>query len=218
MKEKAIVDLRIYTMRPGGIPEFLRLARSIVLPVQLRHIGPPIAYYVTDIGPQEEVIHLWGYDSLGDMQTRREARNLDPDWPQYAQESAGLIEAQVTTLVNRVALSMPAEAVAASANKPLVEMRTTTVRRGSMAQMLALFQQQALPLQLRHIGAPLGLYVSDIGHINQLIQLWGFDNYADMEARRALREQEPAWSQYKKALEPLVLAENIRTVRSVPIL
>lgn len=216
MNTKPIVDLRVYTMRQGGVPEFLRLARTIVLPVQLRHIGPPIAYYVTDIGPQEEVIHLWGYDSLGDMQIRREARSLDPEWPRYGQESRGLIEKQETTILKRVPLHLPDTATRASESKALIEFRTTTVHRGSMPTFLNLLETQALPVQARHVGAPVGLFVSDIGKINQVIQLWGYDSYADMESRRTDRDNEPAWAQYMKARAPLVLAEQIRTVRRVP--
>lgn len=218
MSPKPIVDLRIYTMRQGGTPEFLRLAKALVLPVQLRHVGPPIAYYVTDIGPQEEVIHLWGYDSLGDMQTRREARSLDPEWPRYGQESIGLIERQKTTILKRVPLHMLDEvaSASASASKPLVEFRTTTVHRGSMPAFLELLEAQALPIQARHVGAPAGFFVSDIGHVNQVIQLWGYDSYADMETRRTRRDNDAAWAQYLKAREPLVASENTRMVRRVP--
>jgi hypothetical protein len=216
MQTKPVVDLRIYMLKQGGVPEFLRLSREIVLPVQLRHIGPPIAYYVTEIGPQQEVIHLWGYDSLGDMQTRREARNLDPGWPRYAQESVGLIEKQETTILKRIPLVLPDDAARASADKPLIEFRTTTVHRGSMTKYLQLLERQALPIQLQHVGAPFGLYVSDVGFINQVIQLTGFDNYADMEARRTARERDPAWSEYMKARESLMVAESLRMVRRAP--
>ena len=80
MGAKPVVDLRIYTIRRRSMPEFLRISETLAMPVQLRHIGPPLAYYVTDIGPQNQVIHLWPYDSVADMESRRAARNQDPEW------------------------------------------------------------------------------------------------------------------------------------------
>jgi hypothetical protein len=216
MKNHPVVDLRLYTMRQGGVPEFLRLAHEVVLPVQLRHIGPPVAYYVTDIGPQQEVMHLWGYESLADMEVRRNARNQDPEWPKYGEASDGLIDKQETSILRRIPLKVPQDAECASADKPLVEFRVTTLHRRRLPEFLRLFESQAMEIQMRHVGAPIALYTSDVGHLNQVIQIWGYDSYADMEARRKDRDQEPRWASYLATRDPLVVAENVRIVRRVP--
>jgi hypothetical protein len=39
MTTKPIVDLRIYTIRPRGMPEYLRLFEELALPAALRHWG-----------------------------------------------------------------------------------------------------------------------------------------------------------------------------------
>lgn len=85
-----------------------------------------------------------------------------------------------------------------------------------MPRFLELLECQALPIQLRHVGSPLGVYVSDIGLVNQVIQLWGFDDYAAMEARRDAWDKDPAWSAYTSERQSLVAAENVRMVRRVP--
>jgi len=212
---KPVVDLRTYRIRRGGMPLFLRLAETIVLPVMLRHIGPPLAYYVTDIGPQDEVMHLWGFDSLGDMEARRRARNLDPQWPQYAVASEGLIERQETRVVRRVAFPVLDDAPAPDAAKTVVEFRITSIRRGTMVDFQRILLAIALPVQLRHLGAPVALYVSEIGPQNELIQLWAFDSLADLETRRAARDREPAWAEYLAATESMITSELTRAVRRV---
>jgi hypothetical protein len=39
----------------------------------------------------------------------------------------------------------------------------------------------ALPVALKHLGEPLGYYVTQIGPLNQVVDLWKFDNLADLE-------------------------------------
>lgn len=102
MADKPIVDMRTYTIRPRGLPEYLKLFEEMALPVQLRHIGPPIGYYTSEIGALNQVVHLWGFDSLADMESRRAARNADADWPKYLAASAHLVLAQEDRIIRRV--------------------------------------------------------------------------------------------------------------------
>ena len=102
MPDKPIIDLRIYTIRPRGMPEYLKLFEELALPIQLRHIGPPVGYYTAEIGALNQVVHLWGFDSLADMEARRTARNADPGWPAYLAASAHLVLAQENRIIRRV--------------------------------------------------------------------------------------------------------------------
>jgi NIPSNAP len=102
MSKKALVNLRIYTIRPRGIPEFLRIFEELGLPVQVRHLGPPVGYYISEIGPLNQVTHMWEYDSLADMEARRAARNADPDWAKYTAASAGFVTVQEDRIIRRV--------------------------------------------------------------------------------------------------------------------
>ena len=55
-----IIDLRTYTMVPGRLKAFLELYEREGLPVQRRHQGDPVGYFVTEIGTNNQVVHLWG--------------------------------------------------------------------------------------------------------------------------------------------------------------
>jgi len=74
------------------------------LKVQLRHIGPPIGYYLTIVGNLQQITHIWGYDSMGDMEARRNARNADPEWQTYLDASEGIYERQETQVLRRLKL------------------------------------------------------------------------------------------------------------------
>ena len=94
-----IVDHRTYQIRPGSEKQYIALFEELGLPVQLRHLGNLLGYFKTAIGPVNEVVHLWGYESLADMETRRAARDADPDWAVYKGKSAGLLAYQVNKIL-----------------------------------------------------------------------------------------------------------------------
>jgi NIPSNAP len=73
-----VIDLRIYTIRPRGMPKYLQLFEELALPLARKHFGEPIGYYVTQIGPLNQVVHLWGFENLADLEQRHAALAADP--------------------------------------------------------------------------------------------------------------------------------------------
>ncbi|SDH92310.1 NIPSNAP family protein [Pseudomonas panipatensis] len=94
-----VIDHRLYTIRPRGMAEFLEIFDRLALPVLRRHLGEPLGFYVSSIGPLNQVLHLWGYQSLDDFERRSAARDADPDFPAYLQASAHLVIAQETRIL-----------------------------------------------------------------------------------------------------------------------
>ena len=66
-----IVDHRTYTFHPLKMPAWLELYENDGLPVQQRHLGQLIGFFVTEIGTLNQVVHIWAFDSLEDRQRRR---------------------------------------------------------------------------------------------------------------------------------------------------
>lgn len=99
---KPFVDHRIYTIRPRGMTEFIEIFDRIAMPVQIRHLGTPVGFYMSDIGALNQVVHLWGYDSIADYDMRRTARDAAPEWPAYLQACAHLIVAQGSRIIRRI--------------------------------------------------------------------------------------------------------------------
>lgn len=89
-----IVDIRTYNIVPRKMPRYLALFEEFGLPVQRRHLGEPLGYFVTEHGELHQVVHLWGYDSLADMEVRRAARDADPAWADYMARTEGLVASQ----------------------------------------------------------------------------------------------------------------------------
>ena len=91
-----IVDLRIYTVRPGKLAEFVKLYEDFAWPLQTKYLGKCLGWYTTVEGALNTVVHLWGYEDQGDRERRRAAMAADPEWGIYLQRSneAGLLTAQ----------------------------------------------------------------------------------------------------------------------------
>ena len=99
---KVFIDHRIYTIRPRGMAEFIEIFDRLAMPIQVKYLGAPVGFYMSDIGALNQVVHLWGYESIADYDARRTARDADPEWPAYLQASGHLIVAQESRIIRRV--------------------------------------------------------------------------------------------------------------------
>ena len=86
-----IVDIRTYDIVPRKMQAYLNLFEEYAMPVLRQYIGEPIGYFVVEHGPLNQVVHLWGYDSLADVEEKRQAREADPRWAEYLSKSEGLV-------------------------------------------------------------------------------------------------------------------------------
>ena len=101
---KTIVDHRIYTIRLRKMGEFIEVFDRLAMPILLKTLGNPLGFWTSHVGPLNQLVHLWGYDSLADYEQRCNARDTHPDFPKYLAASEHLIVAQETRLIRRAVL------------------------------------------------------------------------------------------------------------------
>ncbi|PWE27641.1 NIPSNAP family protein [Pararhodobacter marinus] len=94
-----IVEQRTYRFRPGMIPQFMALYQAGPLALQRRVLGNLIGYFVTELGPLNETVHLWGYDGLDDRARRRAALMAEPEWRRFLTEILPLLETQESKIL-----------------------------------------------------------------------------------------------------------------------
>jgi hypothetical protein len=75
-----IVEERIYTLHPGAVPEYLAVYEEHGLEIQKKYLGTMVGYFSVEIGPQNQIVHMWAYRDLADREARRKALAADPDW------------------------------------------------------------------------------------------------------------------------------------------
>ncbi|MDH3321184.1 MAG: NIPSNAP family protein, partial [Betaproteobacteria bacterium] len=58
------VEERMYLLHPGKAPEYFKHYEEVGMKVQLKHLPNLVGYYVTEVGTQNLVTHMWAYDDL----------------------------------------------------------------------------------------------------------------------------------------------------------
>ncbi len=78
-----IVEERIYTLQVGTAPEYMRLYQQEGFAIQEPILGHLVGYFSTELGPLNQVIHMWAYESFEDRVARRARLNADERWKAY---------------------------------------------------------------------------------------------------------------------------------------
>lgn len=105
----------------------------------------------------------------------------------------------------------------APADRPLVNLRYYTIAPRKMGEFLEVFDRLAMPVLIETLGAPIGFYTSTVGPLNQVVHLWAYRDFADMEARWAARDSHPDFPAYLKASGHLVVAQEDRLLRAASL-
>jgi hypothetical protein len=202
-----IVDIRTYTLIPGQLGAFNKLYESEGYAIQTRHLGQPLGYHFIDIGPQNRIVHLWGYPDIATRAARRAEMEKDSDWVSYRTKSGALFQRQE----NKIMKHAPFYPAKMGTPKPygIIDYRTYTAHPGKLAAFLQAYESEALAVQMKHLGNCLGWYMSDIGTQNEVVHMWGYADLNDRAARRNAMQADPAWAPYlTKGTSFLVNMEN----------
>ena len=93
------VEQRLYTFAPGKSGEFNKLYEEEGRAAQERHLGRPVGYYYSEIGPLNQVMTLWAYATLNERVERRERLFNDPDWISFLAKARALVVTQETRIL-----------------------------------------------------------------------------------------------------------------------
>lgn len=94
-----IVEERIYVLHTHvSIKEYLHIYATEGLPVQKEILGGFLGYFTTEIGVQNQLVHLWAYDNLEERRIRREKLAEQPAW----QGCLSKIRPMIMTMENRI--------------------------------------------------------------------------------------------------------------------
>src|SRR5260221_9426435 len=93
------VEERMYTLKVGTAPEYLRHYQNEGMKVQLKHLPHMVGYYFTEVGTLNMIVHMWAYDSLDQRDKCRAAMSADADWQTYLTKIRPLMERQETRIM-----------------------------------------------------------------------------------------------------------------------
>jgi hypothetical protein len=90
-----IVEQRTYDFHPGTVPKFFELYEETgARELQMHVLGNLVGYYVTELGPLNQTVHLWGYTCLDDRAARRAALMQENGWRSFLGQILPLLQRQ----------------------------------------------------------------------------------------------------------------------------
>lgn len=100
-----IVEERIYRLKTGTLPTYLRLVEEQGIAIQQRHLGHLIGYFHSEIGTLNQIVHLWAYEDFADRCRRRDALAADPAWQAFVPQIQALMESMENKILKPAAFS-----------------------------------------------------------------------------------------------------------------
>src|SRR5215468_11395934 len=75
-----IYELRTYTIRAGGLGDQVKAASTVSREIRGNDYGKLEGYWTTEIGPLNQVMHLWSYSDLNERTRLRAELAKNARW------------------------------------------------------------------------------------------------------------------------------------------
>ena len=179
-----IYEVRTYDLKPGTVAQYEENFGK-ALPAREKY-SKLAAFWHTDIGPLNQVIHVWGYESLEEREhVRAEASKAD-GWPP---PSDGVILNMNSEIWTPAPFMRPMGGDQALGN--IYEMRTYTYTPGSIPELIRKWTE-ALPYREEFSPLAAGMY-TEFGGLNRWMHVWPYKDLADRARVREEASKSPHW-------------------------
>ncbi len=92
----------------------------------------------------------------------------------------------------------------------IVEQRDYHVITGKLNELVTLYETEGIELQQSYLGNLLGVFTTDIGALSTYTSLWGYDDFAQREERRAKLQADEQWKAFLARIQPLIHTQQNR--------
>jgi hypothetical protein len=186
-----LYELRTYTVRPGTLGEMVKAAGTVARDIRGNDFGKLEGYWSTEIGPLNQVMHLWSFSDFAERARLRAELAKNPRWTgEYIPLIRPLMLRQEIRLLNAI---RPPVAPASTGN--IYELRNYRAKPGgAVRQWLDAFTA-VLPEREKY-SKIVALWQTEAGQPNEVCHLWA---YPDLNARAKARGdamKDPAWQEF----------------------
>jgi hypothetical protein len=95
----------------------------------------------------------------------------------------------------------------------IIEERDYRIKAGKIGQFVQTYERHGLPIQQELLGTFLGYFTTEIGELNHVVALWGYEGLDDRLARRDRMMADPRWQAYLEMVVDLVDVQHTRILR-----
>ena len=170
-----IYEIRTYRIVPGTLAQVeQRFGEAYEYRKKYSQLT---AFLHTEVGPLNEIVHIWGYEDLAERARIRAEAAKDSNWPPKIAE---FVTAQRAEIVN----ALPFVPKVSGKVGPVFELRYYTLRPGKLPEMLKGWEEK-LPGRLKFSPLVLAGPV-EFGKANGFIHIWA---YSSMDQRMQVRDE-----------------------------
>lgn len=171
-----IYEVRTYDLHPNTVAEFeQRFGEAYE---KRKAYSPLAAFWHTEIGPLNQIIHVWPYKDLAERDRIRAAAVKDGVWPP---KTAEFIRAQRSDIMLPFPISPE---IKPGKVGPYFEMRTYVYASGELPKIMKAWER-AIPARVA-LSPVTAIWYSELGGLNQFVHIWPFKS---MEERNEVRRQ-----------------------------
>lgn len=194
-----IHQLRAYTVTPGTIGKVLEASGTVARRIREGDkYGVLEGHWSSEIGPLNQYVHLWAYDSLAEMERLRGELSALPAW-----------KAEYLPLIRPHVLHQAVHIL-----RPVIDMKTPEgegnfheLRRYRLQPGKAVewTQRMAEHMPAREKYSPnLGLWTSDFPDPNEVVHLWSYESWEHRVEARKGSQADPDWQSFLGYCVPLI--------------
>jgi hypothetical protein len=171
-----LYEIRTYQIAPGSLSEVeKRFGEAYEYRKKYSELT---AFLHTEIGPLNEIVHIWGYRDLAERARIRGEAAKDPNWPPKLGEFIRAAKSEIVIPFSFVPDVIPGRV------GPVFELRYYTLKQGMLPELRKAWEG-ALPERLKMSPLVLAGGV-EFGQANGLLHIWA---YKSLDQRMQIREE-----------------------------
>jgi hypothetical protein len=186
-----IYELRTYTVKPGTLGDMVKAASTVSREIRGNDYGKLEGYWSSEIGPLNQVMHLWSYGDFAERARLRAELTKNPRWAsEYTPLIRPLLMRQDVRLLN--AIKAP---VAPATTGNIYEFRNYRAKTGgAVKQWLDAFTA-VLPSREKY-SKIVGLWQTEASQPNEVCHIWAYPSLDARAEARGAAMKDPAWQEF----------------------
>ena len=180
-----IYEVRTYTLKPGNVAKFEEnFGASLPYREKYSKLG---AFWHTEIGPLNQVIHVWPYESMDERNSIRAEASKDDHWP--PPNDPEMYVSMNSEIFIPAPFMRPLGGDQALGN--VYEMRSYTYKTGSIGKVVDIWAD-AVPHREEFSPLAAAMY-TEVGGLNKWVHIWPYKDLEDRNKIRAEASKSPHW-------------------------
>jgi len=172
-----IYEIRTYRLKPRTVPDFMK-AFGEAYENGRKQLSPLAAFFYSEVGPLNEVIHIWPYADIGERDAVRAEAVETGVWPPHVHEMIHAMNSEIYRPFPFMTEFLSGE------HGPLFEYRYYTVHPHTMPGIIKGWEDA---IDARNELSPCAMAMhTDVGDLNKYIHIWPYKSF---DHRQQVRDE-----------------------------